>query len=296
MRSSNTLSIGLSFLVVLIGGCVKKGTYEDLRRQFDEARSNATTLEAALAAEASKSRGHEATIARLEAELAELRTGLEAKADRIAGLEKEGEAARAELAGVLKDRAKMKQTADQLERALQALAARKAEGDRRLAEYRDLIHRFKDLIDAGTLRIRIVDGRMVVALASDVLFDSGSAQLGGDGERAITEVTAVLRSMPERRFQIEGHTDNVPIRTSRFRSNWELASGRALSVVRRMIADGMPADRLSAASYGEHRPIASNDDEGGRAQNRRIEIVLVPDLSSLPGFEELQRAASADRR
>jgi chemotaxis protein MotB len=81
-------------------------------------------------------------------------------------------------------------------------------------------------------------------------------------------------------------------RNAQFPSNWELASGRALVVVRAMAGAGMPADAVSAASYGEFHPVASNEDEIGRAANRRIEIVLLPDLSIVPGFDELQQAVT----
>jgi chemotaxis protein MotB len=101
-----------------------------------------------------------------------------------------------------------------------------------------------------------------------------------------------LSAIPDRKFQVEGHTDNVPIRTEQFPSNWELASARALTVLKTMVDAGMPAARVSAASFGDSKPAASNDSSDGKAQNRRIEIVVVPDLSTLPGFEELQKAGS----
>jgi chemotaxis protein MotB len=133
---------------------------------------------------------------------------------------------------------------------------------------------------------------MVLALPSDVLFDSGSARLSATGKEAVQQVGSVLSGMGRRRVQVEGHTDNVPIHNDQFASNWELASARALVVVRAMMHSGMPSDAISAASYGEFHPAASNDEPKGRAMNRRIEVVLLPDLSSLPGFDELQQAVS----
>jgi len=154
-----------------------------------------------------------------------------------------------------------------------------------------LLRKFKKLIDAGKLKVKIVDGRMVVELATDVLFDSGSAKLSDAGKAAIVEVSQVLATIGERSFQVEGHTDNVPIATAQYPSNWELAAGRALTVMKTMIESGMPAARISAASYGDQRPVKSNDTAEGKAANRRIEIVLVPDLSGLPGFDELIKAS-----
>src|SRR5581483_6441427 len=122
--------------------------------------------------------------------------------------------------------------------------------------------------DAGKLKVKIVDGRMVVVLATDILFASGSASLSKDGKAAITEVAQVLASIPNRNFQVEGHTDNVPIATAQFPSNWELAAFRATNVVKTMIEAGMPKERISAASYSDTKPIGVNDMPEGKALNR----------------------------
>ena len=87
----------------------------------------------------------------------------------------------------------------------------------------------------------------------------------------------------------EGHTDDVPIKTAKFPSNWELGAARALVVLRTLEEGGVTPAQLSAATYGENRPTAKNDSDEGRAANRRIEIVVVPDLSDLPGYDELQK-------
>ncbi|PZR12076.1 MAG: endoflagellar motor protein [Archangium gephyra] len=173
-------------------------------------------------------------------------------------------------------------------RALAELERRRAEAESRVAEFKNLLSRFRSLIDAGKLKVKIVDGRMVVVLATDILFGSGSASLSKDGKAAIAEVGQVLASIPKRTFQVEGHTDNVPINSAQYPSNWELAAGRAITVLKTMVESGLPAERISAASFGETHPVASNDSKESKAQNRRIEIIIVPDLSQLPGFEELK--------
>jgi chemotaxis protein MotB len=128
---------------------------------------------------------------------------------------------------------------------------------------------------------------MVVALDSDLLFKSGSAALTPDGKKSVQEVATLLTSIPEKRFQVEGHTDNVGISSARYANNWELAAARAISVVQTMTDAGMPDTRVSAASFGEAKPAQPNDTKEGRAANRRVEIVVVPDLSKLPGFDAL---------
>lgn len=260
-------------------GCVTKGAHQELQGEYDDYRQRSESrervmsesikdLERALSDERAR---HE----RLEAEQARLQTQLEAL--------------NAEKAKLLTDKSRLQAAEEEMRRALSEMEQRKAQVEARVDEYRNLLSRFQALIDAGKLKVRIVDGQMVVQLATDVLFASGSADLSREGRDAIVEVTAILASIPDRTFQVAGHTDDVPIRTSRFRSNWELAFERAITVVRTMIDNGMPAPRIGATSYGEFRPTTPNTSDAGRAQNRRIEIIVVPDLSTLPGTEELER-------
>ena len=180
-----------------------------------------------------------------------------------------------------------------MKRALSELESRKAETEKRLAEFRDLTSKFKELVDAGKLSIKVRNGRMMLALSTDILFSSGSAQLSTTGAAAIKEVTGLLKDLNNRNFQIEGHTDNVPIHTKQFPSNWELASARSVSVLNTMLAAGLPPERVSTASYGKYDPVEDNTNDKGRADNRRIAIVIVPDLSGLPGFDELNRMSGS---
>ncbi len=87
----------------------------------------------------------------------------------------------------------------------------------------------------------------------------------------------------------------MPIATAQFPSNWELAAARAITVLKAMVDGGLAQERISAASFGDTRPVTPNDSPETKAQNRRIEITIVPDLSGLPGFEELQKVDAAGR-
>lgn len=187
----------------------------------------------------------------------------------------------------------MSNSIQHMKNALKEASERKKEVEKRMAEYRKLISRFKKLTEAGDLSIKIVDGRMVVALPSDVLFSSGSAKLSDKGNETISKVAKLLVTIPEKKYQIEGHTDNVPIRSTKFPSNWELASTRSLNVLKMMVDSGMPKERISAASFSDTKPVASNDNKEGKSANRRIEIVVIPDLSQLPGYEELQNISNS---
>ncbi len=193
------------------------------------------------------------------------------------------------LLSTTKDRGQLQASLEEMKKAMNEMKARQAEQRKRLQEFSDLSRRFKKLTDAGTLTVNIIDGKMVVSLGSDVLFPAGSARLSKEGLQALKDVTAQLAAIPDKRYQIEGHTDTNPINTATFPSNWELASARALSVVKTMIDNGMPKERVSAASYSDTSPVKSNDSVEGRAANRRVAIVVVPDLSSLPGYDELQK-------
>lgn len=195
----------------------------------------------------------------------------------------------------LAEREQLKSTVEDMQKAMDEMRSREEEQKKRLQEFQDLTQRFKKLIDAGTLSVRIIDGKMVVSLGSDVLFPSGSAKLSDPGVQTIKTVTAQLAAIGKS-YQVEGHTDDVPIATAQFPSNWELASARALTVVKTMIDTGMPAERVSAASFGKFHPIADNKTMPGKSANRRIEIVIVPDLSSLPGYEELQKVSDEQKK
>lgn len=237
----------------------------------------------ALAACVSSSK-HQKLMSELEGQLQEQRAANDENKRTIEGLEQK-------LLSTTKDKGELKSSLDEMKKAMEEMRARQAEERKRLKEFQDLTARFKRLTDNGTLSVRIVDGKMVVSLGSDVLFPSGSAKLSKDGIAAIKEVGTQLAAIAGKRYQVEGHTDNVPISTANFASNWELASSRALTVVKAMIEAGMPAERVSAASFADTAPVQSNATVEGKAANRRIAIVVVPDLSSLPGYDELQKYA-----
>lgn len=284
--------LSLLSLALLLNGCVMQSTFDALQKDYDNTRatlqqreSENADLKAALGKEKAALEKEKATSRELGSQIKSLQAELERTI-------KAREALEAEKSAMLSDTSRLQASIEEMKSALADLARRKAEADARIAEFKSLLGRFKSLIDAGKLKVKMADGRMVVELASDVLFASGSANLSKEGKAAIAEVAQLLAEIPDRKFQIEGHTDNVPIATAQYPSNWELASARAVTVLKTMVDAGMPVDRISAASYGDSKPALPNDTSEGRAANRRIEIVVVPDLSSLPGFEELNRVSA----
>ncbi len=127
--------------------------------------------------------------------------------------------------------------------------------------------------------IRVEGDRFV--FQSELLFASGSADIGTDGQaqlaqlaQTLVEVTKQIPADINWVLRIDGHTDKVPISTQQFPSNWELSTARAVSVVKFLVAQGLPAEHLAAAGFGEFQPIAKGDDPASLAKNRRIEIRL----------------------
>jgi chemotaxis protein MotB len=147
---------------------------------------------------------------------------------------------------------------------------------KRKALYDKMMTALQSMMGSGVIQIRKERGRLIVAMSEAVLFDTGKSKVKPAGEAALTQLVPVLRDL-NRQFEVGGHTDNVGSDDT----NWKLSVDRGLSVTRFMISQGMPPERLVAAGYGKFAPRAGNDTEEGRAQNRSIEIVLVPNLEEL---------------
>jgi chemotaxis protein MotB len=126
------------------------------------------------------------------------------------------------------------------------------------------------------LETEITRRGLVIRLLTDgVLFDSGEAKVKPRAVPVLKKIAGLLQVDPDHPINVEGHTDNVPISSSRYPTNWELSTARASSVVRLLIAENAPANRLGAVGYAQLHPIASNETAAGRSRNRRVEIVLL---------------------
>ena len=128
------------------------------------------------------------------------------------------------------------------------------------------------------VKIQMLEKGLVITFVSEVLFDSGKAKLKTEAYNSLDKVARVLReTVPDLDVGIEGHTDNVPIKYSGWKSNWELSSARAMSVLHYLIDNkGIAPNRVAGIGYGEYRPVESNSSKEGRRQNRRVEIVILP--------------------
>lgn len=171
---------------------------------------------------------------------------------------------------------------------LEELRRQKAAAEARAQVFRNLVAKLQQMITSKELTVRPRNGRLIIALPNDILFDSGSTVLKPAGQKALEKIAAVLATIDDRQFLIAGHTDNVPIKTGRYQSNWELSTERAVNVVTFLVKKGMSPKNLSAAGYSEFDPVAANDSEPNKAQNRRIEIVLQPNISELPSLDDIR--------
>ncbi len=248
------------FVLWLSAACVKQSTY-------DAALAENHRLQGELEVSQKKQAETEKTlgdkIKELQGQLGTLDESTRSKEAELGKVKGEKEATEAELA---------------------ELRRQKEATEKRLAAYKALQDKFRALVDTGKLQVVFRNGQMTLKLPSGILFPSGSADLSKGGQQALTEVTGVLMQFKDRRFLVAGHTDNQPIKNAAFHNNWYLSTARANSVVQHMIKEGFPARNLAAAGYAEFDPVAPNTSEPGREQNRRIEIILVPNLEELPSL------------
>ena len=185
---------------------------------------------------------------------------------------------------IAQEREQLRQEQSQLKAMLeQERLAKEAKEEeiKRLTQTReDLSKSLQDEISKGNITIQQVRDRLTINMVERVLFDSGQAQVKPTGIKVLKEVGDILKNITDKQISIEGHTDNVPISAklqNRFKTNWELSTARATTVVRYLIEQsGVDRQYLAAVGYADTRPIALNDSEEGRSSNRRIEIVLYP--------------------
>jgi chemotaxis protein MotB len=167
-------------------------------------------------------------------------------------------------------------------------AAKEAEIARLTKTQEDLTKSLQAQIEKGDITIKQVRDRLTINMVEKVLFNSGQAQVKPEGLKVLKQVADVLKTVNDKQIRIEGHTDNVPIGgklQQKFPTNWELSTARATNVVRYFIEKGgVNRENFEAVGYADTRPVADNETDAGRTENRRIEIVLFPkDLSTIVG-------------
>jgi chemotaxis protein MotB len=225
-----------------------------------------------------------------------LTSGNASAQEEIARLQKQASDLEADAARIAREREQLRQEQSQLAATLERERLAKEEEIARLTRTQEALSKsLQDEISKGNITIQQVRDRLTINMVDRVLFDSGQAQVKQAGMKVLKQVGDVLNQISDKQIRIEGHTDNVPISSKlqdRFKTNWELSTARATTVVRYLIDQGgVDRQYLSAVGYADTHPLASNDSEEGRSSNRRIEIVLYPkDLKHIAGQLETATA------
>ncbi len=227
--------------LLLVAGCVSQATYNSKAKETETLAAQNDNLQAQV-------KGLTADVAALKKEQEMTRMEKEALQAKVDELSQKAE------------------KAEKLEKATQT--------------YQDLAKKLEKEIQEGQVQISEMKNRLTMTMLDKIIFPSGSAEISKDGKKVLDKVISILKDIKDKRIQIEGHTDNVPIVSSikkRFPTNWELSTGRATEVVRYLQENGgIDPHLLSATGYAEFMPVAPNDTEEGKHKNRRIEIVLLP--------------------
>lgn len=171
------------------------------------------------------------------------------------------------------------QNKERMLREMQAIIARQDETTKRLNQtLRDALVGF----NSDELSMEIRDGKVYVSMSDQLLFKSGSTAVEPKGVEALKVLADVLNKNPDIQILVEGHTDNVPIKTAIFKDNWDLSVARATSITRLLNEKyAVTATRMTASGRGEYFPKAANDTQEGKAKNRRTEIILSPKLDEI---------------
>jgi len=263
MQKSRMALAVLAVIPLVFGGCVSKSEYMKTVDAANALEVDNSRLKQDLAAAGKRNEQLTADRAELERLLAarsgELGRSIAELRQRISALESEN----IRLAQELTD----------------AQKAREEKVKELSSTYEQLVDKMKGEIAKGQVTISELKGRLTVNMVDAILFDSGRAEIKPDGLVVLGKVIEILKSVDDKAIRIEGHTDAIPISgslTQRYPTNWELSAARAINVARYLQKQAINPAHLSAAGFGEFKPVADNATLEGRAKNRRIEIVLVP--------------------
>ena len=276
-------------MTVALGGCVSSSAYEDVSKERDELLKKQKALAGNAKLLRNKVETSEEQAARLKSELESARLRLSAVNK---SLKEKNDALNSASQQLDEKNARLDMTSEELTRRQAELLiteTKLSESNKKLQAtadymektnklYDDLVGELSTELKANQIKINEMKNGVTVNLSQDILFPSGSATLNDSGIIVIKKVSGKLKNIPHQ-IIVAGFTDNVPIKgelTKMFPTNWELAGARAASVVRLLESQGVDSSKLTAVSFGENQPVASNDNWKLRAQNRRIEIRLRP--------------------
>ncbi|WP_457743818.1 OmpA family protein [Sulfurimonas sp.] len=254
-------------IITLFTGCVTKSTYVSTLKELHNTKSSLSHANDKIFLQNEQIAAQKITMKKNSQKIAQTQDELAKLNKNKANLQIEYE--------------KTQNLLDASQSKLEKMAQIEAETKKRNEIYARFVSKLQKMIEAGKLSVSIEKGRMVINLPSNVLFATAHAHVNAEGQKVLKQIASVLKEFKDRQFQVEGYTDNVPIKSAQYPSNWELSTARALNVVHLMIDEGVNPKNLSAAGYGEYQPRADNATPEGRKLNRRIEIIMLPNLEIL---------------
>lgn len=285
-------TIVLSGLCIAMSGCmVAKSTYlqksaeaDGLTKQVAELKQQQDALNASLAQEKSEHAKTRMELKKVTVDRNDLDKVLKSKSDELskaiqelrtanASLEAENAKLKDDFAREVAENVTLAQGLESIKQAREAeLASMKKAQD-------ELMQEMKSEVAKGQVTITELKGKLTVDVVDEILFDSGKAEMKPEGLAVLQRVIDILKHVKDKTIRIEGHTDNVPIGgalAKKYPTNWELSAARAINITRHLEEVGVNPSVLSAAAYGQYKPIADNGTPEGRAKNRRIAIILLP--------------------
>jgi len=201
------------------------------------------------------------------------------KNQEIALLQKQRGGLQEQLQGLQSQKSSLESQQGDLRKQVDALEQQKAQllavSQQNQSQYDALVKNLTEEVKKGELQVRQYKDMLTVDVAEQLFFDSGRADLKDTGKTVLKKVGEALKGYEDKVIRVVGHTDNVPIKTRVFPSNWELSVARATTVVHFLQENGIPPERMVASGRAEYQPVAENDTPEGRKKNRRIEITLI---------------------
>lgn len=286
---SGLTAIMLCLLGGMLGGCVSSTKFEEVSAERDDLLKKQSALDSNARLLRNRAESSEEQSVRLKVELEDTQTkladtnkALDTKNVKLAETSKLLDEKNIHLSMASEELERRQDELRRTEQALGLMSKKLAETteyvDKTKKLYTELVGHLSTELEANQIKISELKDGISVNLSESILFPSGSAILSDTGIGVIKKVSGSLKSIPHQ-IIVAGFTDNVAIKgdlAKQYPSNWELAGARAASVVRLLESEGVDSDKMTAVSFGENKPVASNDNWKTRALNRRIEIRLRP--------------------
>jgi chemotaxis protein MotB len=266
MRKTLLLMAVMLFFSFMTGGCYTKSEYLQKAGEADAKGKELSALQ-------QKYEELNGENSRLKEEKAQL-TNQREELDKLR--KKESSALSQDIMVLRQKSAELEAEKSHLKATIEQLKKKEVEIKTESNTYQDLLKEMKGEIAKGQITITELQGKLTLDVVDKILFASGDATVKKEGLAVLKRVIDILKTVKDKAIRIEGHTDNKPIQTARYPSNWELSAARAINVTRYLQQQGIDPVILSAVAFGEYKPLADNGTAEGRAKNRRIAIVLIP--------------------